>query len=595
MHPPLLTDILRDNIHKYGHRPALFFQDTDLHWKSLTWSEFGSRVENTAKALVNYGIKKGECVAIISQNMPEWTILDYALQFIGAVSVPLYSTASLSQAEFIIRQSGCRLVFAGEQEQYDLMVELYHKTSMPEQIFAFDAGVRLHPDCPGTHFDTFRESGIVKQNAPSLLENKTFADDLCTILYTSGTSGEPKGVMLHNSTFAHCVKIHQQRLSISDQDISLAFLPLSHVFERGWTFVAISTGMSNYYLRNPRTIIDAVKDVKPTILCAVPRFFEKTYAGVQAELTKMSPLKRRIFNWAIRTGNRRTLRVQSNTSLPLWLRIQYALANKLVLEKGRSILGGRIRFMPCAGAALSEQIIRFFHSVGLDIKYGYGLTETTATVSCFTDHGFVFGSVGSVMPDVEVKIGENDEILVKGETVTKGYYMNPEANLEAFTDGWFRTGDAGRVDEKGNIFLTERIKDIIKTSSGKFVAPQGIETLVANNPYIEQIAIVGDNRKYISALVIPSFPNLPIIAKEKGITFTDISDLTKHPEIGAFIMSEIEMEQKSLAQYEKIKRIYLLGNEFSIAGGELTSTLKVKRRVVEQKYSAEIESMYQEN
>ena len=592
MNPPLLTEMLLTNIRKYGTRAALYFEDKESKWQPISWDEFGNRINRTALALLEAGIKKGECVGIISQNMPEWTILDYALQCIGAVSVPLYPTASLAQIEYILRQTETRFVFAGEESQYNLILELHQQKGIPEAIFAFSDTVTISADCPGMHFDKFCQNDLIKGSEAVPLENKCEPEDLCTILYTSGTSGEPKGVMLHNSTFAQCVKIHQQRLIISDKDVSFAFLPLCHVFERGWTFVALSTGMTNYYLNNPRKVIDAIKVVKPTIMCAVPRFFEKTFAGVQTELAKMSPVKRSIFNWGIRAGNRFNYYVHRNSQIPFLIKLQYNLANRLVLEKGRSILGGRIRFMPCAGAALSEQIIRFFHGVGLNIIYGYGLTETTATVSCYPERRLVYGSVGSLMPEVEVKIWENDEILVKGNTVTQAYYKNEKANAAAFTDGWFRTGDAGYMDSDGNLFLKERIKDIIKTSSGKLIAPQAIESRIADNPYIEQLAVIGDTRKFISALIVPAYQALIEYAKQKGIKHSGIADLISNHEIIAFMISQVNKEQKEFADYEKIKRICLLANEFSIAGGELTSTLKIKRTAIEEKFRAEIESMY---
>jgi long-chain acyl-CoA synthetase len=356
--------------------------------------------------------------------------------------------------------------------------------------------------------------------------------------------------------------------------------------------VALSTGMTVYYLKNPKAVIDTIKDVKPTIMCSVPRFYEKTYAGIMNVITQSSRIKKWIFNWGISIGAKRTEYTRLAKPVPFLLKLAYRLAEKLVFTKGREVLGGKIRFMPCAGAALSEEIVRFFHYVGVTITYGYGLTETTATVSCFPKEHFKFGSVGKVMPGLSVKIGENDEIMVKGKSVMSGYYKKPEATAAVFKDGWFCTGDAGWIDEDGYIYLKDRIKDIMKTSSGKYIAPQMVETLIGKDRFIEHIAIIGNERKYVTALIVPAYDVLYEYAHKKSIKFEDRSDLLKNKEIQSLYLQIVHDSQKELSAYEQVKKITLLADDFTIQGGELTSTLKIRRKLIHEKYRKEIESMY---
>lgn len=589
------ASVLFSNVEKFGNRNALFHKTRSGVWEGISWNEFGNRVRHTAAALVHAGMKHGDRVAIISRNMPEWTIADYGMQTAGLVSVPLYPTASLQQAEYILRETEARLIFAGEQEQYDLAIAAGKDLSFIERIIVFEPSVTLSPDVPSAYFTDFLEEGRTAglEDEVKKRHAAVTSDDLFTIIYTSGTSGEPKGVMLKNESLVFCLQIHQERLDISDKDISLAFLPLSHIFERGWTSIAVGTGMTNYYIRNPKEVIDLIKEVKPTIMCAVPRFYEKTYAGVWEAIGKSSSLKQKIFRWAIGKGEKRIGFELAGRKVPFLLGLSNRLAEVLVFKKGRSVLGGNIRFMPCAGAALSEDIIRFFHAVGIDIKYGYGLSETTATVSCYPDGPFKLGSVGKVMPGLQVKIGADNEIMVKGPTVMTGYYKKPEATEAVFDDGWFRTGDAGSVDGEGWLCMTDRIKDIMKTSAGKIIAPQLIETLIGTNKFVEHIATIGDERPYVTALIAPAMPAVRAYAREKGVSARDDEELLGHPVVRSLFESILDEAQKDLAPYEKVKKFTLMHLEFSISGGELTSTLKLRRRFIYQKYADVIEKMYQ--
>jgi long-chain acyl-CoA synthetase len=590
---PILSEIYQNSI-RYQSRAALYFQHPDKRWEAVSWTRFWESIQDCAKAFLCAGVKPGDRVAIMSRNMPEWTISDYALQMIRAVSVPLFSSTSVAQAEFMVNETECVLLLAGEQEQYDVFCQLASRVPSVKQIIVFDSSVVIGEVFPTDYFNHFVAKGHGEVSNEQLEKAGEGADpeDLLTILYTSGTSGEPKGVMLTSGNFIHCQKIHDLRLTISDRDVSLCFLPLSHIFERGWTSFVMGRGMTNYYLRNPKEVVDAVRVVKPTIMCSVPRFFEKTYEGVNAEIAKSSALKQSIFRWAIGIGGKRLDYIWNKKTVPAGLSIAYAIADKLVLAKGRAALGGNFRFMVCGGAALSLDIIHFFEQVGIHIKVGYGLTETTASVTCLLDDDINTKSVGKVMPLLDVRIGENDEILVKGGTVFKGYYRKPEQTAEVFLDGYFRTGDAGSLDENGYLYLKDRIKDIIKTSSGKYIAPQKIELLLSGDKYIEQITVIGSERKYVTALVVPADLAFRQLMTEMGLGGKSREDQVKESSVIAFYQNRIDLLQKDLSPYEQVKKIVLLPNEFTIQTGELTPSLKIKRRVVAEQFRAEIESMY---
>lgn len=593
----LLTSRIRENSLKYGSRNALFYQKSDKSWNPISWAEFWQSIQDTAKALLAFGVKPGDKVAIMSRNMPEWTISDYALQLVRAVSVPLFSSTSAAQAEYMINETESVLLLVGEQEQYDVAADLVRKVPTLRKIVAFSSAVKFDAGTPSEYFSDFLSSGQESKYEELLQSVSSGAteQDLCSILYTSGTSGEPKGVMLSVGNFMHCVRIHDLRINISDKDVSLCFLPLSHIFERGWTFIALSKGMTSYYLSNPKEVVDAVQVVKPTVMCSVPRFFEKTYEGVNSKIARSSSTKQAMFKWAISMGGKRFNYLCIKQPVPLGLRIAYAIADKLVLSKGRAVLGGNFRFMVCGGAALSLDIIHFFEQVGIHIKIGYGLTETVASVTCLLDDDINTNSVGKVMPLLDVKIGENNEIMVKGGTVFQGYYKKPELTAEVFKDGYFCTGDAGRLDENGYLFLTDRIKDIIKTSSGKYIAPQKIESLLSGDKYIEQLTIIGSERKYVTALVVPAAMAFDDLMKEMGLEKIKKEYQVKEKAVIDFYQNRINELQKDLSPYEQVKKIVLLPEEITIQTGGLTPSLKIKRRVVSEQFKVEIENMYRES
>ena len=417
-------------------------------------------------------------------------------------------------------------------------------------------------------------------------------DDLVTIIYTSGTTGESKGVMLTHSTFMYTFRIHDERLEVTENDVSVCFLPLSHVFERMWTYYMLYRGATNVFIDNPREIIKYLSDIKPTLMCTVPRFFEKTYEGIQAELNNWSTVKKKIFHWSIDKGHSFSAFLSRNQKPPAGLRFQHAIADMLVLKKLRNIFGGKIKFMPCAGAAMSPSLIRFFHAAGLIINYGYGATETSATVSCFKADWYNFETCGTVMPGIEVRISEEGEIQIKGETVFKGYFNKPEETSRTLIDGWYHSGDQGYITPEGDLVMTDRIKDLMKTSSGKYVSPQRIELLLGQDQFIEQIIAIGDNRKYITALIVPSFMALKNEAERIGLKTLSEAELVLRNEIIEFYHNRVHALQDELANYEKVIRFKLLPEPFTIQNGMLTNTLKVRRKMLIEQYKDDIDRMY---
>ncbi len=592
------SQVFLDQVNKYGDRVAMRYKPKDK-WEEISWNQFGDLVRNTSKALLECGIGEQETVGIFSQNMPLWTVADIASLCIRGIPVPIYATNTAKQAEYIINDAEIKVLFVGDAEQYSKIMQILPENKHLQKIIVFKESVPIQKSEKIMYFKDFLKIGEQSNKDTILSERmqKAKIDDLLTLIYTSGTTGEPKGVMLTHSNVIFQKGEHDLRLiDPNDNDVSLAFLPLSHVFERIWTYYVFATGMTNNYLEDPGKIIECIQEVKPTIMCAVPRFYEKIYATVFNQLESASPLKRKLFNWAVSVGAKHNNKKKDQQFIPPFLRFKFAIADTLVLKKIREVVGGRIKFFPCAGAPLSQDIEEFFYACGIFICYGYGLSETTATVTCHEPYKFKFGAVGKPLPHVEVKIDENNgEILVRGGNVMKGYYKKPQATSEVFThDGWFRTGDAGYIEENGELRITERIKDLMKTSGGKYIAPQMIESTIGADHFIEQMAVIGDQRKYVTALIVPSFIALEEYAKTHNISFTSREDLISKPEIIEFYRQRIEEAQKELARFEKIKRFTLLPHEFTVESGEITPTLKIKRKAIADKYKDIIDAMYKD-
>ncbi|HSD94224.1 MAG TPA: long-chain fatty acid--CoA ligase [Syntrophales bacterium] len=587
-----LARMVHNQAARYGTKTALRYKSGD-HWHDLSYRSLGELIRTAAKALLELGVRKGEMVGIYSGNRPEWTIADFAILSAGAVSVPIYATSTAGQAGYIVHDADIRIAFAGNQTQYDRITGIPEQSSNPAVVVVFDEGVDLRGNTRGISWRDFLEKGRASARDAELDERlqRASTDDLATLIYTSGTTGEPKGVMLHHSNFHHSFIAHDRRLNVSDRDVSLCFLPLAHVYERAWSYYVIGHGMMNAYVDDMSKVIDYLREIKPTIMCAVPRFYEKIYMSVFEKLDADEPWRKKLFLWALGVGEAVYLRRKEKRLLTPVLRLQWLAAEALVLKKLQGVVGGRIRFLPCAGAPLARKIEEFFHSAGIRITYGYGLTETTATVTCHEDHHFRPGTVGKPIDGVEVKIAPSGEILVRGKTVMSGYYRKPEATAEAFEDGWLKTGDVG-VLEDGYLTITDRIKELMKTSGGKYIAPQYVESTLAGDPYIEQLIVIADGRPYATALIVPAFDALEAYAKTWNIATSSREELVRDPILVRFFEGRIEARQKDLAGYEKVKRIALLPRPFSQEAGEMTPTLKVRRRVIIEKYHDLIDAMY---
>lgn len=596
-----LSVLVHRRAEKYGDKTALRYRDYDKgQWFPVSWDKFSETIRIAANSLVALGIEEEENIAIFSQNMPECLYAEYAGYANRVVSVPLYATSSGVQVQYIINDAQVRYMFVGEQYQYDVAFSVLSSCPSLEKLIIFDPKVIKDPrDNNSIYFDELLAIG---QGLPhnDIVEERTSRateDDLANILYTSGTTGEPKGVMLHHSCFMEAFRIHDIRLTtMTDQDVSMNFLPMTHVFEKAWCHLCIHKGVQICINLRPVDIQMTIKEIRPTLMCSVPRFWEKVYAGVQEKINETTGVKKALMVDAIKVGKIHNIDyLRIGKTPPLNLRLKYKFYEKTVyklLKKTVGIENGN--FFPTAGAAVPDEICEFVRSVGIEMIVGYGLTESTATVSCMLMRGYTIGSVGHIMPGVEVKIGENSEILLKGKTITKGYYKKAEATAQAIDkEGWFHTGDAGYIKD-GELYLTERLKDLFKTSNGKFIAPQALETKLVVDRYIDQLAIIADERKFVSALIIPVYSLVKDYAREKNISYTDMADLLKKPEIIDLFWSRIDTLQQQFVHYEQIKQFTLLPEPFSMERGELTNTLKIKRNVVAENYKEIIDKMYEE-
>uniref|UniRef100_A0A832A8Q4 Long-chain fatty acid--CoA ligase n=1 Tax=Desulfacinum infernum TaxID=35837 RepID=A0A832A8Q4_9BACT len=581
-----------------GEKRALLFR-RDGRWHEMTWRVFSDQIRRAAQALVSLGVEAQDRVAVWSHNQPRWTVADLACQCVRAVSVPIYPTNTARQAAYILKDSEAKVIFVGSEDQLARALLVMGELPHVKAVVRLDEAAGEPVSEKVMTFDQFLALGDAASlsDAVSARLAEAGPEDLLTLIYTSGTTGEPKGVMLTQSNVLYQMTSHEERIPpCGETDVSLCFLPLSHVFERTWTYYVFHKGMTNAYLDDPKQVMEALAQVRPTVMCTVPRLLEKIYGGVHEKVQSAPALRRRLFRWAVAVGDDVFRREKDDLAVPAGTRMQHGLASALVLKKLQGLFGGRIRFMPCAGAPLSAEIERFFCAVGIPIVCGYGLTETTATVTCHEPKGFSFGTVGRPLPGQDVRLDRRtQEILVRGPNVMKGYYNKPEATAAVFTeDGYFRTGDAGSFDAYGELIITDRIKDLFKTSGGKYIAPQMIETLIGADPAVEQIAVVGEGRKCVTALIVPSFENLEGFLTEKGLRGLSREDLVRHPVVMEFYGRKIDELTRDLAPHEKIVRFTLLPKEFSLEDGEMTPTLKLKRKIILERYAAVIDAMYRD-
>ena len=601
MNIPHLSVMVHRQAEKYGDKIALQYRDySKERWIPITWNQFSQKVRQTANALVAYGVKEFENVGIFSQNKPESFFVDYACFANRAVTVPLYATSSPEGVRYIVNDANIRILFVGEQFQYDTAISIQGYCNSLEQIVIYDPTVVRDPrDKTSLFFDEFikKGEGLPHNETVNARTAKASLDDLANILYTSGTTGEPKGVMLHHYNWYEAMRIHHERLyTMSDQDVSMSFLPLTHVFERGWCYICVNEGIQICINLRPADIQKTICEIRPNYMCSVPRFWEKVYIAVQQKIAKESGVKKSLMENAIKIGKAYNIDYLSKGKQPpLWLKLKYKFYDTTVLSTLRKVVGiENGKFFPTAGAAVSDEVCEFVHAAGINMTVGYGLTESTATVSCFPYEQYIIGSVGEIMPDVEVKIGENNEILLRGKTIMSGYYHKTEATAQVIDkEGWFHTGDSGYLEGR-TLFLKERLKDLFKTSNGKYISPQAIETRLSIDQYFEQVAVIADRHKFVSALIVPNFKAVETFARSKGIHYGNTEELLQHPQVKELFQTRMDTLQQQFASYERIKRFTLLPQPFSMERGELTNTLKLRRNIVEQNYKELIDKMYQE-
>ena len=596
-----LCRVVHSQAQKYGDRVALRYRDYDLgQWLDITWNEFSHRVHLVSNALLALGVDVQENIATFSQNKPECLMVDFGAYGIRAVTIPFYATSSETQVKYMVSDANIRYIFVGEQYQYDIALRVMQIGPHVKKLIIFDKAVQRNPqDQTSIYFDEFLAmgEGMPHQEEVERRSDALQPDDMANILYTSGTTGLSKGVMQTHRQYATAFRGHVPALNLSDQDVILNFLPFTHVFERAWSYLCICYGCTLCVNLRPQDVLQSMLEVHPTCMSAVPRFWEKVYAGVQEKIRQSSAVQRTLMLDALRVGKEYNVKYRMRGLVPpMSLKMKYKFYEKTIIALLLKNLGlERQNFFPTAGAAVPVEVEEFVHACGIGMIVGYGLTESTATVSCDRwNQTISLGSVGRILDGVTVKIGENNEILLKGDTITKGYYRKAEVTANAIdAEGWFHTGDAGYMKD-GELFLTDRIKDLFKTSNGKYIAPQMIETKLVVDRYIDQIVIVADQHKFVSALVIPDYAILEQWAKKHNIAFSNRADLCTNSEVIDFVMERIETLQQEFAHYEQVKRITLLSEPFSMEKGELTNTLKVKRPVVYQNYKAEIEKMYEE-
>ena len=588
---PPLTESFLNAVDKHANARAQMYRTAE-GWQSITAQEMLRRVAGMSKALGELGIKSGDRVAILAPNCPEWHIADFAIQGVGAVSVPIYFNESLDRLVYIMNDSGARIVFTSGEAQARKITECRERISALEHVIS----VAPLSDLSG---DTLRyETLIATAGDADVTEYRKRAAEisaaqLLTIIYTSGTTGEPKGVMLTHSNLSSNVADSLRDYDFSPNDLALSFLPLAHVYERTVDYGYLFRGVTTAYAEQMESVPQALLEVKPTITAAVPRFFEKIYASIVEKGHHETGLKRKIFDWSLRVAGEAVPWRAYGKQPSFWTRQRWQIADRMVYSKIRAGLGGRIRYFISGGGPLSPDLAEFFWSINLPIMQGYGLTETSPVISANVPKKNKVGTVGLPIAHVEVRIAGDGEILVKGPCVMEGYFHKPKETEEVLTpDGWLSTGDIGKLDEDGYLIITDRKKELLKTAAGKFVAPAFIENLLKQSPFITNAIAVGDKRKFVAVLIVPNFVAIQNEARKHGKDFPGPSQMTSDPWVRDLLSHEIERLTASLAQYEKPKRFALLEQDFTFANGELTYTLKMKRRVIEGRYQDLIAKLY---
>ena len=596
-----LSRLIHDQAKHYGDREVLIYKDFGgSEWKSYSWNQFSDTVKKVSNALLNLGVKVQENLGVFSQNSVQYLFCDFGAWGIRAVTIPFYATSSEQQIQFMISDAKIRFLFVGEQEQYDKARRVVATCQTLERIIIFDRNVRISTHDPNAmYFDDFLKLGenYPRQTEVDSLQAQASMDDIANILYTSGTTGDSKGVILTCGQYHAAMVANGKCVPVDENDRVLNFLPFTHIFEKGWKILCLTKGAKLIVNTYPQEVQQSMKEMHPTCMSSVPRFWEKVYMGVLEKIEHSSAVQRKLFTHALNIGRKHNIEFLSKGKRPpLALHLEYEMLNRTVFSLVRKELGlENAHFFPTAGATVNPKVEEFVHAIGLNMIVGYGLTESLATVSCnHLGEPYTVGGVGIPIEGIDIKISEEGEVLLKGPTITKGYYNREDLTKAAFTDdGYFRTGDSGYLKD-GELFLKERIKDLYKTSNGKYIAPQMIESKLLVDKFIDQICIIADQRKFVSALIIPVYPLLEEYAREHGIPFENREQLCKDQKINEMMKERIDTLQQQLAHYEQIKRFTLLPHHFSMEKGELTNTLKIKRRVLNQNYAKEIDAMYQE-
>jgi long-chain acyl-CoA synthetase len=593
-----IAGIFHNRAERYQYETCIRYKK-DGRYTPISWNEMQNMVTKVGLGLISLGVNSGDKISIFSENCWQWIVADLATLSIGAADAPIYATNSGAEAAYIINDSGAKVVFVSDKEHLDRILSIKKMISHVKYIITFDP-IKTSDDDIISLDDLMHRGETVKDK--SIFEkrmNNINPDNLATLIYTSGTTGQPKGVMLtHGNFHANVLQAYASHPMVNHQDESLALLPLSHSLGRTVSlYLMIHIGALINLAESFATVLENMQETRPTLMVSVPRLFEKLYSGIKTKADKSTPLKKKLFEWAITVSDRAVDYLVQHKPLPPTIKIQYDLAEAVVFSKMRSTLGlDRIKVFISGGGALATEIDRFFNGIGVSVHNGYGLTETTPVTNVNRFDVFEFGSVGPALPDTQVMIAQDGEILIKGPQVMKGYYNKPDDTKSVFTqDGWFMTGDIGKIDDRGCLHITDRKKDIIVTAGGKNIAPQNIENTLVSDLFIEQSVVIGEGKKYLSALIVPNFTELSNYANKHGISFDSPEDLVKKPEIVSFYNEKLNMLMKDHARVEQISKFTILASEFSIETGELTPTLKIKRKVVSQNFAHEIEGMYKDS
>ena len=593
--PVTLVDVFNRVAHKHK-RPDTLNYKKNGQWIAISSDDMIERARRIAAGLYAIGVRRGDRVALLSESRAEWTLTDAGCIFSGAIDVPIYPTLTPPQVRYILKDSGARVLVLANREKFEELVAVLKECSEVQTIVVFDPeGV---DDIDAITLEQLEARGqqlvLEQPDLVDRLSSETTAADLATIIYTSGTTGEPKGVMLSHSNLVTNLVDSSGHLQFGEGDTVLSVLPLSHVFERQAMYMYLHQGMAVYFAESLQTIGPNLREVHPTILVGVPRIFEKIYDRIRERAAERGKLSVALLDWSVNVAREYADHITNHRPIPASLMVQHAAASKLMFSKWHRAFGGRIRLLLSGGAALPEDLASIYIGAGIPIIQGYGLTETSPVITTSQLDNNRVGTVGKTIPNVEIRLAADGEIEIRGPNVMQGYYNRPEETRAVFTaDGWFKTGDIGTIDNDGFLRITDRKKELFKTSGGKYISPQPIEQAIKGSRFVSQVVLIGAGRKFAAALIVPVWEQIESYARLKGIEATSRAELCSNPRIIDLIERQIDGLTPDLARYEKIKAVALLEDEFTIEGGELTPTMKVKRRVIDEKYKSVIDRMYE--